>query len=142
MRHDDDTVRRILTSYRVWAVVGCSPDPSRPSHGVARFLRAHGYRVIPVNPTCDSLWGETCHPDLASIPRDEGVEVVDVFRRSEFAGGHVEEALAIGAKAVWFQLGVVNDAAAERARRHGLDFVQDRCPAIEIPRLGLAGSRA
>ena len=102
---------------------------------MARYLHQNGFRVIPVNPTCDSIWDERCYPDLTSIPADEGVEVVDIFRRSEQAGIHVDEAIEIGAKAVWMQLGVVDEAAAQRARDAGLLVVMDRCPAIDHPRL-------
>jgi predicted CoA-binding protein len=131
-----DDVRAILTGHRVWAVVGCSPDPGRPSHSVARFLQGNGYRVIPVNPAQDELLGERCYPRLDDIPSEEGVEVVDIFRRSELAGAHVDEAIGIGAQAVWMQLGVIDQAAADRARAAGLRVVMDRCPAIELPRLG------
>jgi uncharacterized protein len=131
-----DDVRAILTGHRVWAVVGCSPDPGRPSHSVARFLQRNGYRVIPVNPAQDELLGERCYPRLEDIPAEEGVEVVDIFRRSELAGDHVDEAIGIGAQAVWMQLGVIDPAAADRARAAGLRVVMDRCPAIELPRLG------
>jgi len=134
-----ETAALILRSFRTWAVVGCSPDQSRPSHGVARYLHRNGYRVLPVNPTCDAMWGERCYPDLRSIPADEGVEVVDIFRRSELAGVHVDEAIEIGAKAVWMQLGVIDEAAAARARAAGLLVVMDRCPAIDHPRLVGAG---
>ena len=133
----DDAARKILETYRTWAVVGCSPDEWRPSHRVARRLRGWGYRVIPVNPHADTIFGEPVHPDLASVP--EPVEVVDIFRRSTDAGAHVDEAIAVGARAVWMQLGVVDEEAAERARAAGLDVVMDRCPAIEYPRL--LGSR-
>jgi predicted CoA-binding protein len=129
------TISHILGSYHTWAVVGCSPDPRRASHRVARFLQAHGYRVIPVHPDVDELLGERCWPSLGDIPREEGVEVVDVFRRSEAAGRHVDEAVAVGAKAVWLQLGVIDEHAAQRARDAGLEVVMDRCPAIELPRL-------
>ena len=134
-------VRRILTSYRVWAVVGASPDPSRASFGVMRFLRRNGYRVISVNPLVDEVDGMPCYPDLASIPAHEGVEVVDVFRRTEHVAGVVEDAIAIGARAVWCQLGVVDFAAHRRALAAGLDVVMDVCPAIEHPRLVGAGTR-
>jgi predicted CoA-binding protein len=129
----DETIRRVLTETKTWAVVGCSPEPHRDSHDVARFLQARGYRVIPVNPACEELLGERCYPTVAAIP--EPVDVVDVFRRSELAGAHVDEAVAIGAKAVWLQLGVVDEAAAERARDAGLDVVMNRCPKIEVPQL-------
>ena len=131
-----DDVRAILTGHRVWAVVGCSPDPRRPSHGVASFLQRRGYRVIPVNPNETEILGERCYARLADIPAEEGVEVVDLFRRSALAGAHVDEAIAIGARAVWMQLGVMDEAAAQRARAAGLRVVMDRCPAIELPRLG------
>ena len=126
--------KEILEQFTTWAVVGCSPDPDRDSHSVAAFLLAHGKRVIPVNPhACPGqILGQRCHPDLASV--GEPVEVVDIFRRSEFAGAHVDEAIAIGAKAVWMQLGVVDERAAERARQAGLLVVMDRCPKIEWPR--------
>ena len=115
-------------------MVGCSPDPARDSQRVSRFLQSKGYRVVPVNPAVDGeLLGERCYPTLADIP--EPVEVVDIFRRSDQAGAHVDEAIVIGAKAVWMQLGVIDEAAAERARRAGLTVVMDRCPAIEYPRL-------
>ncbi len=129
------TISHILSSYHTWAVVGCSPDPGRASHRVARFLQAHGYRVIPVHPKADELLGERCWPSLGDIPPEEGVEVVDVFRRSELAGRHVDEAIAVGARAVWLQLGVIDEQAASRARYAGLEVVMDRCPAIELPRL-------
>jgi len=133
----DHEVRQILEQFTTWAVVGCSPDPHRDSHGVAAFLQARGKRVMPVNPTAcpGEILGQECHPDLASI--GEPVEVVDIFRRSAFAGAHVDEAIAIAAKAVWMQLGVINEAAAARAEAAGLKVVMDRCPVIEIRRLGL-----
>ncbi len=131
----NSTISHILRTYHTWAVVGCSPDPGRASHRVARFLQSHGYRVIPVHPDVEELLGERCWPSLADIPAEEGVEVVDVFRRSELAGRHVDEAIEIGAKAVWLQLGVIDEEAAARARDAGLEVVMDRCPAIELPRL-------
>jgi predicted CoA-binding protein len=130
-----DDVREILDTHRVWAVVGCSPDPSRPSHSVARFLQGNGYRVIPVNPNASEILGERCYARLADVPAEEGVEVVDIFRRSALAGLHVDEAIEIGARAVWMQLGVIDPGAAARARDAGLRVVMDRCPAIELPRL-------
>lgn len=130
-----DTARSILTSFRTFAVVGCSADPGRPSNGVARFLQSHGYRVIPVHPSGGEILGERCYPDLSSVPAEEGVEVVDIFRRSDEAGAHADEAIEIGARAVWMQLGVIDEAAAERAREAGLEVVMNRCPAIDHPRL-------
>jgi uncharacterized protein len=130
-----DDVRAVLTGTRVWAVVGCSPDPDRDSHRIASMLQRRGYRVIPVNPMVSHVLGERCYPTLRAVP--EPVEVVDVFRRASAAGIHVDEAVAIGARAVWMQLGVIDEAAAERGRAAGLRVVMDRCPAIELPRLGL-----
>jgi uncharacterized protein len=131
----DDDVRAILIGTRAWAVVGCSPDPSRDSHRIAGLLQRRGYRVVPVNPEVDEVLGERCYPSLTDIPAEEGIEVVDLFRRSEVVGPHVDEAIAIGARAVWMQLGVIEEAAAERARAAGLRVVMNRCPAIELPRL-------
>lgn len=130
-----EAVRKILTTYKVWAIVGCSPDPYRDSHGVAAFLQARGFEIIPVNPGVDSVLGERCWPDLASIPKDRGVEVVDIFRKPEAAEDVVRDAIEIGAKAVWMQLGVINDTAYELAEDAGLDVVMDHCPKIELPRL-------
>jgi uncharacterized protein len=130
-----DDVRAILTGTRTWAVVGCSPDPGRDSQRVASMLQRRGYRVIPVNPMATEILGERCYPSLGTVP--EPVEVVDVFRRASVAGTHVDEAIEVGARAVWMQLGVVDEQAAERGRAAGLRVVMDRCPAIELPRLGL-----
>jgi predicted CoA-binding protein len=120
--------------------VGCSPDPRRDSHGVAQFLQGVGKRVLPVNPAAcpGRILGETCVAQLGELR--EPVEVVDVFRRSEAAGLHVDEAVAIGAKAVWMQLGVEDEAAAARAREAGLLVVMNRCPKIDWPRLVEAGA--
>lgn len=136
-RYSDAYLRDILTSVRTIAVVGASPRPHRPSHGVMRYLQRHGYRAIPVNPFAagDTVLGERCYASLAEVP--EPIDMVDIFRRSEAAGAAVDEAIAAGAKAVWMQLGVVDLAAAARAEAHGIKVVMDRCPAIEIPRLGL-----
>src|SRR3954452_13920221 len=127
-----DVVERVLRTTRTWAVVGCSPDPWRDSHRIAALLQRHGYRVIPVNPSCDEVLGERCYPSLADVPADAGVEVVDVFRRSAEAGADVGEASALGARAGWLRLGVIDHAAIERARAAGLRAVLDRCPAIEL----------
>ena len=124
-RQAPDVVERILTSARTIAVVGLSPDPRRPSHGVARYLQRAGYRIIPVNPHVDQVLGERAYPDLRQLP--EPVDVVDVFRRSEFVGPIVDDAIAIKASAVWLQDGVVDAAAAARARAAGLDVVMDDC---------------
>jgi len=143
MDHDsypDDFLREILTGARVIAVVGASPRPQRPSHGVMRYLQRQGYRAIPVNPFAagDKILGEACYARLADVP--EAVDMVDIFRRPEMAGGVVDEAIAIGASSVWMQLGVRDDDAAARAEAHGIRVVMNRCPAIEIPRLGLGPS--
>ena len=140
MNHEhypDPYLRDILTSVRTIAVVGASPRRERPSHGVMAYLQRHGYRAIPVNPNAagDRINGETCYAALAEVP--EPIDMVDVFRRSEAAGDAVDQAIAAGAKIVWMQLGVRDDAAAARAEAHGLKVVMNRCPAIEIPRLGL-----
>lgn len=132
---ETDEIRHVLQDLHTWAVVGCSPDPRRDSHEVAGFLQRIGKRVIPVYPGEDEILGERAYPDLASLPPDVGVEVVDVFRRSEQAGVHVDEAIELGAKAVWLQLGVIDEAAARRARDAGLIVIMDRCPKIEWPRL-------
>jgi hypothetical protein len=129
----DDDIRWALTSTRTWAVVGCSPDPARDSHRIAALLQRRGFRVIPVNPAVDEVLGERCFPSLEAIGGP--VDVVDVFRRSSEAGAHVDEAIAIGAAGVWLQLGVIDEAAAARARDAGLRVVMDRCPAIELPKL-------
>jgi uncharacterized protein len=139
---DDATVARILTDTHVWAVIGCSSRPSRPSYGVARTLLRHGFEVIPVNPREREVHGQAAYPDLstaAEVARERGrpIEVVDIFRRADLAGAHVDEAIAVGAKAVWLQLGVIDEDAARRARKAGLLMVMDRCPAIELPRLAV-----
>jgi predicted CoA-binding protein len=135
--YSDAYLREILTGCRTIAVVGASPRPHRPSHGVMRYLQRQGYRAIPVNPFAagGTILGECCHASLAGIA--EPIDLVDIFRRSEAAGAAVDDAIAIGAKAVWMQLGVVDGEAAARAEAHGIRVVMNRCPAIEIPRLGL-----
>ncbi|MEU6486686.1 CoA-binding protein [Streptomyces sp. NPDC046887] len=130
-----ETVRRILTgSGDTWAVVGLSNNQSRAAYGVAAVLQRFGKRVVPVHPKAETVHGEQGYASLAEIPFP--VDVVDVFVNSELAGAVADEAVARGARAVWFQLGVVDQAAYERTRAAGLDMVMDRCPAIEIPRLG------
>ncbi len=136
---DPATAEKILRTYKRWAVVGLSSDRYRPSYGVARFLLASGYEVTPVNPNEQEVLGLRSYPDLASI--EGGVEVVDIFRRSDEAGPHVDEAIEVGAKAVWMQLDVIDFDAAKRAHEAGLDVVMDRCPAIDHPRMiGAASS--
>ncbi len=123
----------ILDKYHTIAVVGASPNPERPSHGVAGYLMEHGYQVIPVNPNAREVLGETSYPSLSSIP--EKVEVVDIFRRSEEVLPIVDEAIKIGARAIWMQEGVVNEAAAAKARDAGLLVVMDKCMFKEHRRL-------
>jgi predicted CoA-binding protein len=132
-----EDVRTMLTTTRTWAVVGCSPDPSRDSYRIAAMLQHRGFAVVPVNPRADAILGERCYATVADIPAEVAVDVVDIFRRSDAAGAHVDEAIARGGvKGVWMQLGVVDERAAQRARHAGLLVVMDRCPAIELPRLG------
>jgi predicted CoA-binding protein len=132
----DADLRAILTSVKTIALVGWSPKPDRPSHRVAEFLKRKGYRVIPVNPghAGETALGETV---VATLAEAGPVDMVDIFRRSEEAGAVADEAVRIGAKVVWMQIGVVDEAAASRARNAGLRVVMNRCPAIEIPHLGL-----
>ncbi len=132
---NDSGLRRILENHKVIAMVGISPKEDRPSNGVARFLMARGYTVIPVNPGQTEILGQRCYPSLKDIPVK--VDMVDVFRKSEDVPPIAEEAIAIGAKSLWLQLGIVNQEAAEKAAAAGLDVVMDRCPKIEIPRLDI-----
>jgi predicted CoA-binding protein len=132
----EEAIRWCLSEPRTWAVVGCSPSPSRDSHRIAGLLQSRGHRIIPVNPTCDSILGVECFPSLDAI--GEPIDVVDIFRRADQAGAHVDEAIAVGASAVWMQLGVIDHEAAGRAVDAGLHVVMDRCPAIELPRLRAA----
>ena len=131
----DGVIREILASPRTIAVVGCSPDPGRDSNHIARLLIARGHRVIPVNPRSEEILGRPSFPSLRAVP--EPVEMVDVFRRSEEVASVASDAIDIGARILWLQLGVIDADAAERARAAGLTVVMDRCPAIELPRLGL-----
>lgn len=135
---DDAAIKTLLETARTIALVGASDRPDRPSYRVMATLQAHGYRVIPVNPqiTGEHIHGEFVFRDLDQL--GDPIDIVDIFRRSDAAGEVVDQAIAIGAKAVWMQLGVIDQAAAARAEAAGLQVVMDRCPAIEIPRLGLA----
>lgn len=140
MNHDgysDAYVAEVLASVRTIAVVGASPNPARASHEVAAFLKRRGYDVVAINPghAGETIAGCPVYARLADVPH--AVDMVDVFRNSEAAGGVTDEAIAIGAKVVWMQLGVRDDAAAARAEAAGLKVVMNRCPAIEMPRLGL-----
>lgn len=134
----DEDIKALLEETRTIALVGASDRPDRPSYGVMAFLQRHGYRVIPVNPqiTGEHVHGEFVFRELSQI--GEPIDLVDIFRRPMAAGEAVDEAIAAGAKAVWMQLGVINEEAAARAEAAGLKVVMDRCPAIEIPRLGIA----
>lgn len=118
-------IERILSNTRVIAVVGLSPDPRRPSHGVARYLQRAGYRVIPVNPTIAEVLGERAYPGLREIP--DRIDLVDVFRRSEFVPAIVDDAIAVSAGALWLQDGVRDDLSARRAMDAGMDVVMDDC---------------
>jgi uncharacterized protein len=135
--YSNEYLRGILEEVRTIAVVGASPRHERPSHRVMAYLQRRGYRAIPVNPyaAAGTINGERCYASLAEVPGP--IDMVDVFRRTQAAGGVVDEAIAVGAKVVWMQLGVRDDAAAARAEAAGLKIVMNRCPAIEIPRLGL-----
>jgi len=140
MNHDaysDAYLRDVLASTRTIAVVGASPNPERASHHVTEELILHGYEVFPVNPGLGGkeICGRTVYARLSDVPVP--IDMVDVFRNSEAAAGVVDEAIAVGAKVVWMQLGVRNDAAAAKAEAAGLKVVMDRCPAIELPRLGM-----
>jgi len=120
-----DSIRDLLARSKVIAVVGLSSKPHRPSYGVARYLQSVGYRILPVNPNEKEVLGEKCYARLEDVPMK--VDIVDVFRRSEFVPPVVDTAIAIGAKAVWMQEGVVHEEAAARARAAGLEVVMDRC---------------
>jgi len=135
---DDAGIKALLEETRTIALVGASDRPDRPSYGVMKRLQDHGYRVIPVNPqiTGEHIHGEFVFRDLDQL--GDPIDLVDIFRNSAAAGDAVDDAIRIGAKAVWLQLGVVNEAAAARAEAAGLKVVMDRCPAIDIPRLGVA----
>ena len=120
-----ETISKILDETKTIAVVGLSSDPSRPSYGVSSYMQSMGYRVIPVNPGESQVLGEKAYPSLADVP--ETIDLVNIFRRSDQAGGHVDEAISVGARAVWLQEGVIDQAAAMKAVGAGLDVVMDRC---------------
>ena len=134
---DDQEIADLLKGVRTIAMVGASDRPDRPSNGVMKFLQGHGYRVIPVNPTItgEHVHGEYVWRELSQI--GEPIDMVDIFRRSSEAGAVIDEAIAIGAKSVWLQIGVIDESGARRAEAAGLKVVMDRCPKIEILRLGL-----
>ena len=128
-----EVIKKIINECRTIAVVGLSSDPYRPSNSVSSYMRRHGYRVIAVNPNETSVFDEPAYPSLSEVP--EQVDLVDVFRRSDEAGHAVDDAIAAGAKAVWLQEGVIDDAAAKRALEAGLLVVMDRCWLKEHMRL-------
>jgi predicted CoA-binding protein len=134
--HDED-IAQLLAETRTIAMVGASDRPDRPSWGVMKYLQDRGYRVLPVNPqiTGEHIHGEYVWRELAQI--GEPIDMVDIFRRPLAAGEAVDEAIAVGAKSVWLQIGVINEDAANRAEAAGLKVVMNRCPKIEIPRLGV-----
>ena len=138
----DAEIAALLTDVRTIAMIGASDRPDRPSYGVMRMLQDHGYRVFPVNPaiTGETVHGEFVWRELSQI--GGAIDMVDIFRRSESAGDAVDQAISIGAKAVWMQLGVIDEAAAARAEAAGLKVVMDRCPKIELERLHLPAVQA
>ena len=134
-RNDPEVVRRLLSTPGRWVVVGLSENPRRVAYSIAAYLQRLGKPIVPVHPKADTVHGATGYARLADVPGR--IDVVDVFVRSELAGGIVDEAIAAGARAVWLQLGVIDEAAAARASAAGLDVVMDACPKIEAPRLGI-----
>lgn len=133
----DDAMRALLTRARTIAVVGLSDKPDRDSYGIAEFLQQQGYRIVPVNPMVSEVLGERSYPSLGEIPPDVRIDIVDVFRRSEQVPPIVDEAIARGVGAIWLQLGVRNDAAAEKARGRGVPILQDTCIRVQHRRLGI-----
>jgi len=131
MTPTEDELRALLRRARTIAVVGLSPKPIRPSHSIARYLQRAGYRIVPINPGHDTILGEKSYPTLAAAARDHAIDIVDVFRRSEQAGGVVDEAIAIRPQLIWLQQGVLDSAAQARAAAAGIPFVMDLCLAVE-----------
>ena len=134
---DPEVITRLLADSTTWAVVGLGDNPARPAYDVARFLQAHGKRIVPVHPNATRVLGEPVYRSLAEI--GFAVDVVDIFRRSEAAGAFVDDAVRIGARAVWLQIGVIDADAAQRALEAGLDVVMDTCPKAQWP---IRGPRA
>ncbi|HYO38277.1 MAG TPA: CoA-binding protein [Nocardioidaceae bacterium] len=130
--HDQEDMRYMLEDCDTWAVVGLSGNPHRTAFRIAEFLQAHGKRIVPIHPNAPEVLGEQGYATLADVPFD--IDVVDVFRRSEAAGEFADQAVSVGAKAVWFQLGVIDEAAYQRTTGAGLRMVMDTCPKIEWPR--------
>jgi uncharacterized protein len=137
--HTSMDIRSILTSFRHIAIVGISDKRDRPSHGVARYLLQAGYEIYPVNPMIDEVLGMTCWPSLSAIPAEQRklIEIVNIFRKPADVPPVVDEAIAIGARVVWMQLGITNAQAAEKARQAGLEVIENRCIAVEHQHLGL-----
>ena len=133
--NSDEGIREVLSNTKTIALVGASPNPDRASHAVMHYMLDRGYRVIPVNPNEKEILGQKVVASLKDI--QEPVDMVDVFRTSEAAGPLCDEAIAIGAKSIWLQLGVINEEGAKRAEAAGLKVIMDRCPAIDMPRLGM-----
>ena len=134
---DHDVIQFVLTTYRTWAIVGASSDPFRPSNEVMRFLHDLGYNVVPINPNEQKILSKKCFPSLSAAVQEHDIQVVDVFRKPSEAMAITKEAIAINARAIWYQVGVVNFEAASVAIKAGLMVVMDTCPKIEIPRLDL-----
>ena len=132
-----EALRTLLREARTIAVVGLSPKPGRPSHGVARYLQQAGYRIVPVNPGHAEILGEKSYPSLSAAAREHAVDIVDVFRRSEFAGAVVDEAITVQPRLIWLQVGVVDEAARSRAAAAGIPCVMDRCLAVDHSELGV-----
>jgi uncharacterized protein len=132
---DRDTIRFLLEDCETWAVVGLSGNPDRTAYRIARFLQQHGKRIVPIHPDAPTVLGEPGHARLADVPF--GIDVVDVFRRSSAAGPFADEAVAVGARGVWFQLGVLDHDAFARTTAAGVPMVMDTCPAMEWPRLAV-----
>jgi predicted CoA-binding protein len=126
-----DEIYEILSRYKKVAVVGLSAQPDRPSYGVAKFLMSHGYEIIPVTPTYEEVLGKKAYPSLLDIPKEQPVEIVDIFRRPHHVPEIVDQAIQISAKVVWMQLGIVHPEAAKKARAHGLQVVMNSCMKIE-----------
>jgi len=132
-----EALRRVLQEARTIAVVGLSPNPARASHAVGRYLQAHGYRIVPVNPHHPTILGEPSYPTLAEAARGNTIDIVDVFRRSEYASAVVDEAIAIHPRLIWLQLGVRDEAAAARAAAAGIPFEMDHCLMVAHRELGV-----
>lgn len=129
----DERIKKILKDCKTIAVIGLSPKEDRPSHVVAKYLKSQGYRIIPVNPNADEILGEKCYPDLSAVPYP--IDVVDIFRRPEDVPPIVDEAIKIKAKVIWMQEGIINEEAAEKAGKAGLEVVMDHCMLKEHKRL-------